>query len=121
MLAAATVHFPYMTMWPERASAEHRSATAAGFARIGRAFSDAGIDTIIAVTSEHIVNLQPRLAPPFTIGLGDSHPAFPEPQFNLAPVARRGIQLSVIQSFATMRIHLTRGERYGRKIGVESA
>jgi aromatic ring-opening dioxygenase catalytic subunit (LigB family) len=90
VLAAATVHFPYMTMWPERACAEHRSATSAGFARIGQAFSDAGIETIIAVTSEHIVNLQPRMAPPFTIGIGDIHTAFPEPQFNLAPVARQG-------------------------------
>ncbi len=90
MLAAATVHFPYLTMWPERASAEHRSATSAGFATIGRAFSEAGIETIIAVTSEHIVNLQPRMAPPFTIGVGEGHAAFPEPQFNLAAVTRRG-------------------------------
>lgn len=90
MLAAATVHFPYMTGWPERASAEHRAATTAGFAQIGQAFANAGIDTIIAFTSEHIVNLQPRLAPPFLIGVGESHAAFPEPQFNLAPLARRG-------------------------------
>ena len=90
MLAAATVHFPYMTGWPERASAEHRAATTAGFAELGRAFADAGIETIVAFTSEHIVNLQPRLAPPFTIGVGDRHAAFPEPQFNLAPVTRPG-------------------------------
>ena len=90
MLAAATVHFPYMTMWPDRASAEHRSATLAGFATLGRAFADAGVETIVTFTSEHIVNLQPRMAPAFVIGVGDSHPAFPEPQFNLAPVTRRG-------------------------------
>ena len=90
MLAAATVHFPYMTGWPERASAEHRAATTAGFAEMGKAFADAGIETIVVFTSEHIVNLQPRLAPPFVIGVGETHAAFPEPQFKLAPVARRG-------------------------------
>ena len=90
MLAAATVHFPYMTMWPERASEADRASTLAGFARLNQAFVAAGIETIIAFTSEHIVNLQPRLAPPFVIGIGDSHAAFPEPQFNLAPVPRRG-------------------------------
>lgn len=90
MLAAATVHFPYMTAWPERASAEDRTATTAGFARLSKAFADAGIDTLITVTSEHIVNLQPRMAPAFVVGVGDSHAAFPEPQFNLEPVTRRG-------------------------------
>lgn len=90
MIAAATVHFPTMTGWPERASAEHRATTATGFARLGQAFLDAGVETIVVFTSEHIVNLQPRMAPAFTIGVGDTHAAFPEPQFNLAPVARRG-------------------------------
>ncbi len=90
MLAAATVHFPTMTGWPERASDEHRAATTAGFARLGRAFVDASIETIVVFTSEHIVNLQPRMAPAFVVGIGDHHPAFAEPQFNLAPVARRG-------------------------------
>ena len=90
MLVAATVHFPYMTAWPERASPADRAATVAGFARIGRAFADADVETIIAFTSEHIVNLQPRMAPAFVVGVGETHRAFPEPQFNLAPVARRG-------------------------------
>ena len=90
MLGIATVHFPYMTGWPERASAAHRDATTAGFADLSKAISDACIQTIVVFTSEHIVNLQPRLAPPFVIGAGDSHPAFPEPQFNLVPVSRRG-------------------------------
>lgn len=90
MLAAATVHFPYMTAWPERASAEHRAATSAGFARVARAFADAGIETVVAFTSEHIVNLQPRLAPPFVVGIGELHAAFPEPQFKLSSDARRG-------------------------------
>ena len=90
MLAAATVHFPYMTGWPERASSAHRAATTDGFATMGKAFADAGIETIVAFTSEHIVNLQPRLAPPFVIGVGESHEAFPEPQFKLLPVTRRG-------------------------------
>nr|WP_255520333.1 hypothetical protein [Ramlibacter aurantiacus] len=90
MLVAATVHFPYMTAWPERASDAHRATTLEGFARMGRAFAAARIDTVVVLTSEHIVNLQPRMAPAFVIGTGESHPAFPEPQFNLAPVARRG-------------------------------
>lgn len=90
MLVAATVHFPYMTAWPHRASQEDRQATLAGFARLGGAFRDAGIDTLVAFTSEHIVNLQPRMAPPFVIGVGESHEAFPEPQFNLEPIARPG-------------------------------
>lgn len=90
MLAAATVHFPYMTAWPERASPEHQSATTAGFEQLGQAFADAGIETIIVLTSEHIVNLQPRLASPFLIGVGDSHAAYPEPQFKLAPITWRG-------------------------------
>lgn len=90
MLAAATVHFPYMTAWPERASEADREATFAGFARLGEAFRRAEVDTIVAFTSEHIVNLQPRLAGSFIIGIGDRHEAFPEPQFNLQPVARPG-------------------------------
>lgn len=90
MLVAATVHFPYMTAWPDRASAGHREAAANGFAEIRRAFDVAGVDTIVALTSEHIVNLQPRMAPPFVVGIGERHAAFAEPQFNLAPIARRG-------------------------------
>lgn len=90
MLVAATVHFPYMTAWPERATPGDRAATLAGFRRLGRAFADAGVETVIALTSEHIVNLQPRMAPAFVVGVGDSHAAFPEPQFKLAPLARRG-------------------------------
>ncbi len=90
MIAAATVHFPTMTGWPERASDEHRAATTAGFTRLGRAFIDAEVETIIVFTSEHIVNLQPRMAPAFTIGVGERHAAFAEPQFNIAPVARPG-------------------------------
>lgn len=90
MLGIATVHFPYMTGWPERATAEHRDATTAGFEQLSRAIASAGIETIVVFTSEHIVNLQPRMAPPFVIGVGGSHAAFPEPQFKLAPVARRG-------------------------------
>jgi aromatic ring-opening dioxygenase catalytic subunit (LigB family) len=90
MLAAATVHFPYMTGWPERASGEHRAATTAGFATLARAFADGGVETIVVFTSEHIVNLQPRLAPPFLVGVGARHAAFAEPQFKLDPVERRG-------------------------------
>lgn len=52
MLAAATVHFPYMTGWPERASAEHRAATTAGFAQLGKAFADAGIGEGLAQLRE---------------------------------------------------------------------
>ena len=90
MLAAATVHFPPLTAWPERASAEHQAVALAGFAQLSQAFAEADVETIIAFTSEHIVNLQPRLAAAFLVGVGDSHAAFPEPQFKLAPVARRG-------------------------------
>jgi len=90
MLAAATVHFPYMTAWPERAQSAHREATLQGFARIGKAFADAGVKTLIVFTSEHIVNLQPRMAPAFLIGTGAMHAPFPEPQFRLEPVARPG-------------------------------
>lgn len=90
MLAAATVHFPTMTGWPERASDAHRAVAADGFARLGRAFADAGVETVVCVTSEHIVNLQPRMAPAFTVGVGPQHAAFPEPQFRLDPVARPG-------------------------------
>lgn len=90
MIVAATVHFPYITGWPQRALQEDKEATLGGFDRLGRAFRDAGVDTIIAFTSEHIVNLQPRLAPPFVIGVGESHEAFPEPHFNLEATARPG-------------------------------
>ena len=90
MIVAATVHFPYITGWPERAALADAAATRAGFERLGRAFRDAGVETIVAFTSEHIVNLQPRLAPPFLVGTGELHEAFPEPHFNLAPTARPG-------------------------------
>jgi aromatic ring-opening dioxygenase catalytic subunit (LigB family) len=90
VIVAATVHFPYMTAWPERASANDRAATQAGFKRLGNAFRDAGVETIVVFTSEHIVNLQPRMAPPFTVGVGHSHHAFAEPQFKLEPITRRG-------------------------------
>lgn len=90
MLAAATVHFPYMTAWPDQAQPAHQEATRQGFKRIGEAFTKARIETLVVFTSEHIVNLQPRMAPPFVIGTGAMHAAFPEPQFNLQPVARPG-------------------------------
>ncbi|NYT68677.1 hypothetical protein [Pusillimonas noertemannii] len=90
MLVAATVHFPYMTAWPDQAQPAHRDATHQGFKRISKAFSDANVETLIVLTSEHIVNLQPRMAPPFLIGTGAVHAAFPEPQFNLEPVTRPG-------------------------------
>lgn len=90
MLAAATVHFPYMTAWPDKASAEHQQATLDGFRQLGKAFVSSRIDTLVVLSSEHIVNLQPRMAPPFVIGTGANHRAFPEPQFNLVPVTRPG-------------------------------
>lgn len=90
MLAAATVHFPYMTAWPDQAQPEHQEATRQGFARISKAFVDANVETLIVFSSEHIVNLQPRLAPPFVIGTGATHASFPEPQFNLETVVRQG-------------------------------
>jgi hypothetical protein len=75
VLAAATVHFPYITAWPDRAPARDREATIGGFARLGRTFVEADVDTVVAFTSEHIVNLQPRLAAPFLIGIGQGHAA----------------------------------------------
>lgn len=90
MLAAATVHFPYMTAWPERALPAHRTATLGGFARLAQAFAQARIETLVVFTSEHIVNLQPRLAPPFVIGIGARHASFPEPQFKLPATPWRG-------------------------------
>ena len=86
----ASVHFPYMTAWPDRAAQDDRARTLAGFERLGQALRAARIDTIVAFTSEHIVNLQPRMAPPFVIGVGASHEAFPEPHFNLDPITRPG-------------------------------
>jgi aromatic ring-opening dioxygenase catalytic subunit (LigB family) len=91
-----------MTAWPDRASAEHLEQTLAGFARLGEAFDRANIQTIIAVTSEHIVNLQPRLAPAFTVGIGEAHAAFPEPQFNLAPIERRGDPVLAMELVAAL-------------------
>lgn len=90
MIAAATVHFPYATGMPDAAPEADRAATYAGFAALGQAFADHGVEAVVAFTSEHVVSLQPRLAPPFTIGIGATHEAFPEPHFNLDPVARPG-------------------------------
>jgi aromatic ring-opening dioxygenase catalytic subunit (LigB family) len=81
---AATVHAPYITGWPNRASTEHRQATFVGFKTLGDVFKRANVDTIVVFTSEHIVNLEPRMAPAFTIGVGNTHPVFPEPQFGLS-------------------------------------
>ena len=90
MLAAATVHFPYMTGDPEGAPEAERRATAEGFRTIAETFDAAGVRTLVAFTSEHIVNLQPRLVAPFTIGVAATHPSFPEPHFNLDAARRRG-------------------------------
>jgi aromatic ring-opening dioxygenase catalytic subunit (LigB family) len=90
VITAATVHFPYITGWPERALANDRKMTLDGFERLGKAFRDADVNTIIAFTSEHIVNLQPRLSAPFLIGVGECHEAFHEPHFNLEPTTRAG-------------------------------
>ena len=86
---AATVHFPYVTAWPERAPADLRSQTMIGFRDLGNAIRDAAVETLVVFTSEHIVNLSPRLAPPFIIGTAAEHPTFPEPHFNL-PLGPRG-------------------------------
>lgn len=90
MIAAATIHAPYLTGWPERADAAHRAATMDGFTRLGQAFRDDGVDTLVVMTSEHIVNLQPRLVAPFIIGAGDMHRPFPEPHFKLSSDPIRG-------------------------------
>jgi aromatic ring-opening dioxygenase catalytic subunit (LigB family) len=90
VIAAATVHAPYITGWPERAEAGHREQTMAGFATLGRAFRAAGVATLVVVSSEHIVNLQPRLAPAFVIGVADRYKRFPEPHFKLPPGSIRG-------------------------------
>lgn len=83
MIAAATVHAPYLTGWPDRAQKPDLAATMDGFARLSEAYGAAEIDTLVVVTSEHIVNLSPKMAPPFMIGCGDRHPVFPERHFNL--------------------------------------
>lgn len=90
MIAAATIHAPYLTAWPERAPEEHQRATLDGFAAMRQAFEAAGTDTLVVVTSEHIVNLEPRLAAPFIIGVGADHPVFPERHFNLPVDTYRG-------------------------------
>lgn len=90
MIAAATVHAPYITGWPERAEAGHREQTMGGFTKLGRAFRAAGVSTLLVVTSEHIVNLQPRLAAAFVIGVADTYRRFPEPHFKLPPGSIRG-------------------------------
>lgn len=90
MLAAATVHFPYMTANPDGAPETERRATVDGFRTIGAAIEAAGVQTLVALTSEHIVNLQPRLVAPFVIGLADVHRSFPEPHFNLSSDPRPG-------------------------------
>lgn len=84
VVSGATVHTPYITAWPERVSAHDRRATYDGFKELGAAFRGAAVEVIIAITSEHVVNLEPRLAPAFTIGVGDQHAVLPEPHFNLA-------------------------------------
>ncbi len=90
MLAAATVHFPYMTANPDGAPDAERRATAEGFHEIGRAIAEAQINTLVALTSEHIVNLHPRLVAPFVIGIANTHKSFPEPHFNLDQARRPG-------------------------------
>lgn len=90
MLAAATVHFPYMTANPDGAPEADRRATVDGFRTIGAAIEAAGVETLVALTSEHIVNLQPRLVAPFTIGVAGVHRSFPEPHFNLSADPRPG-------------------------------
>lgn len=83
MIAAATVHAPYLTGWPDRAHEADLATTMNGFARLSAAYRADRIDTLVVITSEHIVNLSPRMAPPFVVGCGDVHPVFPEPHFNL--------------------------------------
>lgn len=90
MIAAATIHAPYITAWPKRADQSHRDVTAAGFAKLGRAFLEAEVDTVVVFTSEHILNLQPRMAAPFIVGIGETNRTFHEPHFNLPGDARRG-------------------------------
>ncbi len=83
LVSGATVHTPYITGWPDAASEADQRATTDGFRALGEAFRRAQIDVLIVITSEHVVNLEPRLAPPFTIAVGDEHPVLPEPHFHL--------------------------------------
>lgn len=87
---AATVHAPYLTAFPERVDAEALTITTDGFTRLGAMFSRTTIDGLLVVTCEHIVNLEPRLVPPFTIGVGERHPVFHEPHFRLPAGYRPG-------------------------------
>lgn len=84
MLIASTVHAPYITAWPDQPRLDHRQAADAGFALLSDAFNAPEIRTVIVVSTEHIVNLQPRLAPAFIVGTGSDHEVLPEPQFNLS-------------------------------------
>lgn len=81
--AVATVHTPHITGMADLAPSAVQAKTRAGFAALGRALREAEPDVLVAFTSEHVVNITPRCAPPFLLGTGPSHRIYDEPLFHL--------------------------------------
>lgn len=77
--AVATVHTPMITGMPDQAPVEVVEKTMAGFQVLGKEIRESRPDVIVLFTSEHVVNLTPRFAPPFMVGVGPTYPVVQEP------------------------------------------
>lgn len=81
--AVATVHTPFITGMADLAPTAVQCATEDGFQALGQTVRASRPDVVVVFTSEHVVNLSPRCAPPFLVGAGPTNRIYEEPLFAL--------------------------------------
>lgn len=81
--AVAAVHTPYILSLAETIEQPLRDRVAAGFHQLGEIVRQADPEVLVIFSSEHVVNLSPRCAPPWLVGTGERHPIYHEPHFLL--------------------------------------
>lgn len=81
--AVATVHTPHLLSHADAVPDETNTWMRDGFTTLGEQVLASGADVLIAFSSEHVVNLSPRMAAPFVVGIGARHRIFAEPHFLL--------------------------------------
>lgn len=88
--AVATVHTPYIKAMVDKVDKATGDKVFKGFESLGDSIRSVNPDALVVFTSEHVLNMTPRCAPPFLIGTGPEHPIFHEPAFKLPAGALRG-------------------------------
>lgn len=105
--AVATVHTPYIKAMVDKVDKATGERVFNGFRTLGDSIRAVNPDALVVFTSEHVLNMGPRCAPPFLIGAGSEHPIFHEPAFKLPAGVLRGapeIAAGLLEEFGSSGI-----------------